>query len=645
MKFWGCGYNANGILGLGNKNNPIYYFTEQDLGDRYIVKGGWFGTTANVLNVYLMDDGFLYAVGGNTGDTSSIHTNIFKVFDSVKLTDIAINNDSTYTNTEVFGTDGRFLYIINITFDSVNDVYNSSYIVVDDTNYQWSQIGNILSIACEIRGTSYSNTSSGEPLGRGGTVSILTNNRLYVTSVGQGVGKTNFAVPTIYELPAQMVKVINAPFEYGTFGYSQKTDFMLDTDGHLYGWGSNRFSQLGTDATVPTKISDVKFKSFATENGTCVGVDIDGNLMVWGRNANYWEIVSTDLHATTESYFDLTPVATGFKNAWIKSSHDENNMSYTIFAQKDDGTLYTCGYASSSQTGLGSTANVYGLTKTSNKPYGEVNLWGVYSSVVLAEYAKSVTIKVYNNTGTEQVAEINATNDIKNIAVGGVLPAPLSAIDVDNKTYKTTIDIKTDRRFIGLAYTPNQAYADLPVGSNTVLINNDLNFYVVLGPFVPREGMTINCYFSSSEPNRVDKTEFITPVVNIKGTLRESCSLTKPAITFELDSVPDFNYVYIEAFKRYYFVEQFESVNLGLWRMYLKCDVLYTYNSYIYGLKDAIVDRNASPTNQNSLLADPYVRVQENPIIETVEGNAIFDTNPLNKCVVLTTVQKSIHYE
>ena len=64
----------------------------------------------------------------------------------------------------------------------------------------------------------------------------------------------------------------------------------------------------------------------------------------------------------------------------------------------------------------------------------------------------------------------------------------------------------------------------------------------------------IKLYSNTAETNRVDKTNFLTLKATLQGNLKEKTSIINPIINFELSDVPDFNYVYIAEFNRYYFI-------------------------------------------------------------------------------------------
>lgn len=93
------------------------------------------------------------------------------------------------------------------------------------------------------------------------------------------------------------------------------------------------------------------------------------------------------------------------------------------------------------------------------------------------------------------------------------------------------------------------------------------------------------------EKNKVHKSWRITGTTNgdiqiIKasyGQLKESSSITNPTVTFEWDEhiTPDFNYIYIPLFKRYYFVSNPVWLTNNIWVVNARVDVLKTYEVQI----------------------------------------------------------------
>lgn len=92
--------------------------------------------------------------------------------------------------------------------------------------------------------------------------------------------------------------------------------------------------------------------------------------------------------------------------------------------------------------------------------------------------------------------------------------------------------------------------------------------------------MVIKLYKNTSESNVLNKV--ITNEVTYNGTFRERTKITTPEIEIKHDaSITGYNYCYIPDFNRYYFIDGIESINQGLWRLYMRCDVLMSFKADI----------------------------------------------------------------
>lgn len=113
--------------------------------------------------------------------------------------------------------------------------------------------------------------------------------------------------------------------------------------------------------------------------------------------------------------------------------------------------------------------------------------------------------------------------------------------------------------------------------------------------------LIIKVFKNSAEPNRVDKSEYLKYISDISGVMREGGSISSMSIRFQSETRPNFNYVYIEEFGRYYFVSNIEFVVNNLWEIQIDVDVLMTYKRGIRNLV-AFVDRNEF--NKNPYILD-----------------------------------------
>lgn len=111
------------------------------------------------------------------------------------------------------------------------------------------------------------------------------------------------------------------------------------------------------------------------------------------------------------------------------------------------------------------------------------------------------------------------------------------------------------------------------------------------------EGIEIILYRNNAEPNRVDKTNYIERVGSLYGVFRTSENITEMDIEIYSDNVPQFNYIKIPAFNRYYFVTTVTMIRNGLWNVGVKIDILYSYMNSINNIV-AFVDRNEYDFNE-----------------------------------------------
>ena len=234
-------------------------------------------------------------------------------------------------------------------------------------------------------------------------------------------------------------------------------------------------------------------------------------------------------------------------------------------------------------------------------------------------YPYTFTVKSQNGVNTlASLEESPAMVDASVSAVGNV--KTLTMTGVNGRTYTMTWESETPegKQFLGLAYGANETRASIPPGRTTpVTWDGSLTIYEVYGTYRPPvTTFDINLYQSSAEVNRVDKTNYLTGVGTLSGVLREECSIIAPSITFKQTTVPSFNYVYIAAFGRYYYVTGITSVSKGIWRMSLSCDVLMTWKDDIRALT-AIIARQEN--SFNPLLLDSELPAQANQNITVIE--------------------------
>lgn len=134
--------------------------------------------------------------------------------------------------------------------------------------------------------------------------------------------------------------------------------------------------------------------------------------------------------------------------------------------------------------------------------------------------------------------------------------------------------------------------------------------------------MNIKLYKMSCEDNRIDKTSFLTYVLEYEGSLRTETSLLNPQIDIQHGGKSDFtqfNYAYIEDFNRYYFIDDITSVRTYISRLHLRCDVLMSYVHSI-GQLPCIVARTSNEEYVSKELYDNQI-----PLLPTIDTEIVYN--------------------
>lgn len=88
---------------------------------------------------------------------------------------------------------------------------------------------------------------------------------------------------------------------------------------------------------------------------------------------------------------------------------------------------------------------------------------------------------------------------------------------------------------------------------------------------------------TNDEKNKLNKT--ITDDITLSGYLREQTSVINPSVMIEVDysniDMPNYNYMYIPFFNRYYFISDMIVIRSGLWRVNGIVDVLMSFKEGI----------------------------------------------------------------
>lgn len=91
--------------------------------------------------------------------------------------------------------------------------------------------------------------------------------------------------------------------------------------------------------------------------------------------------------------------------------------------------------------------------------------------------------------------------------------------------------------------------------------------------------MIVKAYKTESSANTINK--IINFVTDIDVKFKDEVNIYNPTIILKYDDLIDFNYMYIEKFKRYYFIESVEVFPNKIYHLTLKCDVLMSFKDDI----------------------------------------------------------------
>ena len=143
--------------------------------------------------------------------------------------------------------------------------------------------------------------------------------------------------------------------------------------------------------------------------------------------------------------------------------------------------------------------------------------------------------------------------------------------------------------------------------------------------------MKIVLYQNYADNNVIDKNPYLNKIGELNGTLRSDVNILNPVIRIEYNSVPDFNYVYVEDFKRYYHCSNYDIVRYDtkiIIDLYLEVDTINTYKDVLLDIP--ILYKRASRTNElkDYSLIDNELSLESEPNIQWFYGteNALSDT-------------------
>ena len=122
--------------------------------------------------------------------------------------------------------------------------------------------------------------------------------------------------------------------------------------------------------------------------------------------------------------------------------------------------------------------------------------------------------------------------------------------------------------------------------------------------------MTIQLLNMNEEKNKVNKK--YTVGKELEGELRDGADVVNPAIIVQqsVDSICGYNYAYIPAFKRFYFINNVQSFRTSLSVVSMTVDVLMTYKDTIMNAP-ALIVRSSKITEGELALPDERFPVKQ----------------------------------
>lgn len=117
--------------------------------------------------------------------------------------------------------------------------------------------------------------------------------------------------------------------------------------------------------------------------------------------------------------------------------------------------------------------------------------------------------------------------------------------------------------------------------------------------------MQVNLFTCTAEHNRVNKLNYITNRFVLDGAIKKSTSITHIVLEIEKTNpaLYGYNYMYIEEFKRYYFINDITNIARNRWQITADVDVLFSFCDEILQ-SSAIIEKIENQNTANMYLDD-----------------------------------------
>lgn len=217
-------------------------------------------------------------------------------------------------------------------------------------------------------------------------------------------------------------------------------------------------------------------------------------------------------------------------------------------------------------------------------------------------YENTYTIKSVTGSTLTTLTEAPPMISTTLSTVGNAKYLTLKGENNTNYTMEWTSETPQGKIFAGLATSKGGSIVISVGETSTINLTESTDLYEVWQTYrPPTTTFEIKTYNYSGETSRVDKTDYLTPISTISGVLREEASLLNFNVLIQSDTVPNFNYCYIDKFKRYYYVTEPVSVRQNLWELTMQVDALMTYKDSLLKC-EGYIDRNEYI--QNKMIID-----------------------------------------
>lgn len=137
--------------------------------------------------------------------------------------------------------------------------------------------------------------------------------------------------------------------------------------------------------------------------------------------------------------------------------------------------------------------------------------------------------------------------------------------------------------------------------------------------------MNIILYQTTSPNNKINKV--LANATTLTGELRNETNLVNPEVRVEGMAYKDYNYAYIEAFGRYYFITEYKSLGHNQLILYMKVDPLMSFQSDILAT-EVMLDKT-SMTAQSTMDVNRGNLESNEGLVQTIKeytgGSADFE--------------------